>query len=38
VQRSAKATSGFMGLYAQTTSPAAFFAPDNLGSIMSGQS
>jgi flavin-dependent dehydrogenase len=38
VAKSAKATSDFFGLYAQTTSPAAFFAPDNLGKIMSGQS
>lgn len=37
VARSPKATGGFFGLFSQTTSPAAFFAPDHLGAIMSGQ-
>jgi hypothetical protein len=37
VARSPKATSGFFGLFSQTTSPAAFFAPEHLGAIMSGQ-
>jgi flavin-dependent dehydrogenase len=37
VARNPKATSGFFGLFAQTTSPAAFFAPEHLGAIMSGQ-
>jgi flavin-dependent dehydrogenase len=35
--QSPRATSGFFGLFTQTTSPAAFFAPDNLASIASGQ-
>jgi len=37
VAASPRATSGFFGLYSQTTSPAAFFAPDHLASIASGQ-
>lgn len=38
VSQSPAATSQFFGLFAQTTSPAAFFAPENIGKIMSGQS
>jgi flavin-dependent dehydrogenase len=34
---SPQATSQFFGLFTQTTSPAAFFAPENIGRIMSGQ-
>jgi flavin-dependent dehydrogenase len=37
VAQSPRATSGFFGLFTQTTSPAAFFAPDHLASIASGQ-
>jgi flavin-dependent dehydrogenase len=37
VARSPKATSGFFGLFTQTTSPAAFFAPENLAALMSGK-
>jgi 2-polyprenyl-6-methoxyphenol hydroxylase-like FAD-dependent oxidoreductase len=37
VARSPQATSRFLGLFAQTTTPAAFFAPEHLGAIMSGQ-
>jgi flavin-dependent dehydrogenase len=37
VARSPRATSEFFGLFSQTTSPAAFFAPEHLGAIMSGQ-
>lgn len=38
VARSPKATSGFIGLYTQTMSPAAYFAPENLENILSGKS
>lgn len=37
VASSPRATSGFFGLFSQTTSPAAFFAPEHLGAIMTGQ-
>jgi flavin-dependent dehydrogenase len=37
VAQSPRATSEFFGLFAQTTSPAAFFAPEHIGKIMSGQ-
>ena len=37
LSKSPKAISDFLGLFAQTTSPAAFFAPENLGRITSGQ-
>ena len=37
VAQSPAASSQFFGLFAQTTSPAAFFAPENIGRIMSGQ-
>jgi 2-polyprenyl-6-methoxyphenol hydroxylase-like FAD-dependent oxidoreductase len=37
VAQSPAATSQFFGLFAQTTHPAAFFAPENIGKIMSGQ-
>jgi len=37
VARSPRATSEFFGLFTQTTSPAAFFAPEHIGKIMSGQ-
>jgi len=37
VARSPQATSQFFGLFTQTTTPAAFFAPENIGRIMSGQ-
>lgn len=34
VAKSEQATSSMLGLFSQTTSPAAFFAPESLGSIM----
>jgi flavin-dependent dehydrogenase len=37
VAASPKATREFFGLFAQTTAPAAFFAPEHIGAIMSGQ-
>jgi len=37
IAKSPRATSDFFGVFAQTMSPAAFFAPENLGAIMSGQ-
>jgi hypothetical protein len=37
VAASPQATSEFFGLFAQTTAPAAFFAPEHIGAIMSGQ-
>jgi flavin-dependent dehydrogenase len=37
VAGSPQATNRFFGLFSQTTAPAAFFAPENLAAIMSGQ-
>ncbi len=37
VANSPKATSEFFGVFAQTMTPAAFFAPEHLAAIMSGQ-
>jgi flavin-dependent dehydrogenase len=37
IARSPSAVSGFIGLYAQTMSPAAYFAPENIARILSGQ-
>jgi 2-polyprenyl-6-methoxyphenol hydroxylase-like FAD-dependent oxidoreductase len=37
IAQSPAASSQFFGLFAQTTSPAAFFSPENIGKIMSGQ-
>lgn len=37
IAKSPKATSEFFGLFAQTMPPAAFFAPEHLGAIMSDQ-
>lgn len=38
VSKSAEATSGFFGLFAQTTQPKQYFSPENLQKIMSGKS
>jgi flavin-dependent dehydrogenase len=37
VAQSPKATGEFFGLFSQTMSPAAFFAPEHIGAILSGQ-